>query len=50
LKFTGEILTAVQSEERFSRKKHDARFPGHASAHCLKAGGLALTELTDIVF
>ncbi|MGB8687532.1 MAG: carbamoyltransferase N-terminal domain-containing protein, partial [Microcoleus sp.] len=31
----GEIIAAAQ-EERFSRKKHDARFPKNAIAYCLK--------------
>ena len=34
----GEIIAAAQ-EERFSRKKHDARFPKHAIEYCLKASG-----------
>jgi carbamoyltransferase len=35
----GEITAAAQ-EERFSRKKHDHRFPKGAFDYCLKAGGL----------
>ena len=31
----GEIITAVQ-EERFSRKKHDERFPTYSINYCLK--------------
>jgi len=30
----GEILAAAQ-EERFTRKKHDSKFPAHAIAYCL---------------
>ena len=30
----GPIVAAAQ-EERFSRKKHDARFPAHAIHYCL---------------
>ena len=30
----GRIVAAAQ-EERFTRKKHDARFPRHAVAYCL---------------
>ena len=44
----GEILAAAQ-EERFSRKKHDARFPGHAIGYCLGEGGIALADLDYIV-
>ena len=32
----GEIAAAAQ-EERFTRKKHDASFPGHAIDYCLRA-------------
>jgi carbamoyltransferase len=45
----GEIVAAAQ-EERFTRKKFDARFPKNAIAYCLKAGGLKLGDLTDMVF
>jgi carbamoyltransferase len=45
----GDIVAAAQ-EERFSRKKHDARFPAHAIAYCLKEAGVQLTELECIVF
>ena len=33
----GRIVAAAQ-EERFSRQKHDARFPEHAIAYCLMMG------------
>lgn len=36
----GEIVAAAQ-EERFSRKKHDHRFPGLALDYCLREGGLS---------
>ncbi len=45
----GEIVSAAQ-EERFSRKKHDARFPGNAIRYCLGEAGLDLDELDNIVF
>ncbi len=45
----GEIAAAAQ-EERFSRKKHDARFPRHAVAYCLAAGGVKLTDADYVVF
>jgi carbamoyltransferase len=32
----GKILAAAQ-EERFTRKKHDPRFPKNATDYCLKA-------------
>lgn len=45
----GKIVTAVE-EERFSRKKHDNRFPRHAVAHCLKAGGLSIDDVDLVAF
>src|SRR5690348_6422821 len=45
----GELIAAAQ-EERFSRRKHDARFPRHAIDYCLKEGGIALGELDYVVF
>ncbi|HZR45311.1 MAG TPA: carbamoyltransferase N-terminal domain-containing protein, partial [Candidatus Manganitrophaceae bacterium] len=45
----GEIVAAAQ-EERFTRRKHDARFPGRAISYCLKEAGLRLTDLESIVF
>lgn len=45
----GEILAAAQ-EERFTRKKHDYRFPHHAIQYCLKEAGLKSKELDIVVF
>ena len=45
----GSVVAAAQ-EERFSRKKHDARFPGQAITYCLGAANLSLTDLDSIVF
>ena len=45
----GEIVAAAQ-EERFTRKKHDSGFPGHAVRYCLRQGGIGLQDLTYIVF
>ena len=45
----GEIVAAAQ-EERFSRKKNDARFPVEAIAFCLSQAGLAAGELSAVVF
>jgi carbamoyltransferase len=45
----GRIVAAAQ-EERFSRKKHDARFPLTAAKYCLEAGGLAAAELDAVAF
>src|SRR6185437_10635996 len=45
----GEIVAAAQ-EERFSRKKHDARFPAHAVEYCLAADQVTLSEIDYVVF
>ncbi len=45
----GEIVAAAQ-EERFSRKKHDARFPVGAIDSCLQQGGIALADIDEVVF
>lgn len=45
----GEIVAAAQ-EERFTRKKHDNRFPSNAVEYCLQAGGLAADKLDYVVF
>ena len=43
-------LAAAAQEERFSRKKHDARFPTNSIQYCLAEGGLKLQDLDRIVF
>ncbi|MGA3095320.1 MAG: carbamoyltransferase [Bryobacteraceae bacterium] len=45
----GEIVAAAQ-EERFTRKKHDARFPEHAVEYCLAADGVGLKDVEYVVF
>lgn len=45
----GDIIAAAQ-EERFSRKKHDARFPKEAIAYCLKAGNISVDQIDYVVF
>ncbi len=45
----GEIVAAAQ-QERFTRKKHDAGFPGDAIEYCLREGNVDLTGLKHIVF
>jgi carbamoyltransferase len=45
----GEIVAAAQ-EERFSRKKHDARFPRHALGYCLAEGGIRLDQVDLVAF
>ncbi|GAB1233424.1 carbamoyltransferase [Ferrigenium sp. UT4] len=45
----GKIVAAAQ-EERFTRKKHDANFPGHAVRYCLQETGLKLADIDYLVF
>ena len=45
----GEIVAAAQ-EERFSRRKHDHRFPQNAVSYCLREGGIKPPDLDYIVF
>jgi carbamoyltransferase len=45
----GKIIAAAQ-EERFTRTKHDNRFPSNAVEYCLQAGGLTADKLDYVVF
>jgi len=45
----GRIVAAAQ-EERFTRKKHDPRFPRLAMASCLQQGGIRLDQCDHVVF
>ena len=45
----GDIVAAAQ-EERFSRVKHDHRFPTHAVNYCLSEAGITPEELDYVVF
>ena len=45
----GEIIAAVQ-EERFSRKKHDSRFPINAIRYCLKSQKIDLRNISSIIY
>jgi carbamoyltransferase len=45
----GHIVAAAQ-EERFTRKKFDARFPSNAIRYCLQKGGISLSDLKYFVF
>jgi carbamoyltransferase len=44
------VIVAAAQEERFSRKKHDARFPRMAVDYCLREAGLNLKEVDYVVF
>jgi carbamoyltransferase len=45
----GRIVAAAE-EERFSREKHDARFPVRAIEYCLAEGGLRAEDLDYVAF
>jgi len=45
----GHIVAAAQ-EERFTRKKHDSRFPRHAVRYCLDESGIKLEQIDHVVF
>jgi len=45
----GRIVAAAQ-EERFTRKKQDARFPRNAIEYCLREAGVELDAVDHVVF
>jgi carbamoyltransferase len=45
----GEIIAAAQ-EERFTRKKHDSRFPSKAVEYCLAQDGVSLSDVDFVAF
>src|SRR5689334_18514489 len=45
----GDIVAAAQ-EERFTRKKFDARFPARAIRYCLDEAGISLKDVQHVVF
>ena len=45
----GEIVAAAQ-EERFTRVKHDHRFPKHALDYCLAEAGITADKLDHVAF
>ena len=45
----GQIVAAAQ-EERFTRQKHDAAFPEHAVAFCLREASITAADLALVAF
>jgi carbamoyltransferase len=45
----GKIIAAAQ-EERFTRKKHDAGFPGNAVAYCLDEAAMTFDDVDFVAF
>ncbi|MEB3333653.1 MAG: carbamoyltransferase [Cyanobacteriota bacterium] len=46
----GQTVLAAAQEERFTRKKHDARFPRSAARYCLESQKLNLADLDAVVY
>lgn len=46
----GGVPLAAAQEERFTRRRHDAGFPAHAVASCLREAGLRLDDLAAVAF
>lgn len=44
------VVVAAAEEERFSRRKHDPRFPRRAVRFCLEHAGIAAGDLDYVVF
>jgi carbamoyltransferase len=44
------LIVATAQEERFSRKKHDERFPRQAVDYCLREAGITVQDLDYVVF
>lgn len=44
------VIVAAAQEERFTRKKHDYRFPKAALQYCLDAGGIGPESLDYVAF
>jgi carbamoyltransferase len=40
------VLVAAAEEERFTRRKHDNRFPARAIGYCLEAAGIGMRDLS----
>lgn len=44
------VIVAAAQEERFSRRKHDPRFPSSAAEYCLSEAGCTLDGIDHVVF
>lgn len=44
------VPVAAVEEERFSRRKHDPRFPQQAIAYCLRQAGIGAGDLAGVAF
>ena len=44
------VIVAAAQEERFTRKKHDSRFPENAINYCLVEAAISLADVDRVVF
>jgi carbamoyltransferase len=44
------VIVAAAQEERFTRKKHDYRFPAHAVEYCLREAGITAEQIDHVAF
>jgi carbamoyltransferase len=44
------VIVAAAQEERFTRKKHDYRFPTHAVEYCLREAGITADQIDHVAF
>jgi carbamoyltransferase len=44
------VIVAAAQEERFTRKKHDHRFPSHAVEYCLREAGITAEQIDHVAF
>ena len=46
----GDQLIAAAQEERFSRKKHDSRFPKQSINYCIEEAAIKPNDIEVVVF
>lgn len=44
------VIKAAAQEERFTRKKHDPRFPQNAVKYCLEETGITAQDIDYVVY
>ena len=45
----GQVVAGAE-EERFTRRKHDSRFPVNAANYCLEAAGVRVDDVDAVAF
>ncbi len=45
-----DVIVAAAQEERFTRRKHDDRFPVHSIRYCLEHAQIRLSDIDRVVF